>query len=273
MYQLKDLYFRLIHENKKCVTPTRELAYLAFSPTSDEVEFEYEGDNEKKEEKIEEEIQIDVPPPSDAMNIDTQATDHDEIYGSIQLDTQDNDVTMDEGYDENSKAANVVTLTPPQKDSTTSSAIPNPLTSEPGNFEDADLIPAFEEKQHDNISHQPIKANTLTSLIEEKSIVDSAVDLTVDDGIDDEADISTPSFTTVANIDSHQHQPPEVSEPTEQHFHTDSPALPSPPPERSTLNTVATTATTNSVPAIAKISPDQIENALEIGRQQDVTEY
>ncbi|KAG7749121.1 hypothetical protein KL911_005206 [Ogataea haglerorum] len=39
MYQLRDLYHKMIHENARCVQPTRELAYLAFSPISDEVEF------------------------------------------------------------------------------------------------------------------------------------------------------------------------------------------------------------------------------------------
>lgn len=48
MYQLRDLYYQLIHENDKCVTPSRELAYLAFSPISFEVEFESESDNENK---------------------------------------------------------------------------------------------------------------------------------------------------------------------------------------------------------------------------------
>lgn len=40
MYQLRDLYSQLIHDNERCVTPSRELAYLAFSPISFEVEFE-----------------------------------------------------------------------------------------------------------------------------------------------------------------------------------------------------------------------------------------
>ncbi|ESX00072.1 hypothetical protein KL918_005220 [Ogataea parapolymorpha] len=47
MYQLRDLYDKMIHENTRCVQPTRELAYLAFSPISDEVEFaEDTGDPE-----------------------------------------------------------------------------------------------------------------------------------------------------------------------------------------------------------------------------------
>lgn len=45
MYQLRDLYYQLIHENNRCVTPSRELAYLAFSPISFEVEFEEDTEN------------------------------------------------------------------------------------------------------------------------------------------------------------------------------------------------------------------------------------
>lgn len=58
MYQLRDLYFQLIHENDKCVTPSRELAYLAFSPISFEVEFESDSNevndsiNNPKPEKL-----------------------------------------------------------------------------------------------------------------------------------------------------------------------------------------------------------------------------
>ncbi|KAH3671263.1 hypothetical protein OGAPHI_000486 [Ogataea philodendri] len=48
MYQLRDLYDKLIHEDSRCVQPTRELAYLAFSPISDEVEF----DDGKKEDDV-----------------------------------------------------------------------------------------------------------------------------------------------------------------------------------------------------------------------------
>lgn len=49
MYQLRDLYYQLIHENDKCVTPSRELAYLAFSPISFEVEFENNNQEPEKE--------------------------------------------------------------------------------------------------------------------------------------------------------------------------------------------------------------------------------
>ncbi|QPG75237.1 hypothetical protein FOA43_002587 [Brettanomyces nanus] len=51
MYQLKDLYYNMMHENSRCVTPTKELAYLSFSPIGDEVEFEHPGDFKKSTER------------------------------------------------------------------------------------------------------------------------------------------------------------------------------------------------------------------------------
>lgn len=52
MYQLRDLYYQLIHENDRCVTPSRELAYLAFSPISFEVEFEEEKETSANEDSM-----------------------------------------------------------------------------------------------------------------------------------------------------------------------------------------------------------------------------
>lgn len=52
MYQLRDLYYQLIHENNRCVTPSRELAYLAFSPISFEVEFEEAEEKGEDEDEI-----------------------------------------------------------------------------------------------------------------------------------------------------------------------------------------------------------------------------
>ncbi|CCD23816.1 ubiquitin-specific protease UBP2 NDAI_0C01550 [Naumovozyma dairenensis CBS 421] len=40
IYQLRDLFYAMIYTNKRCVTPRRELAYLAFAPSNVEVEFE-----------------------------------------------------------------------------------------------------------------------------------------------------------------------------------------------------------------------------------------
>ena len=39
-YQLRDLFQKMIYSNNRCVTPTQELAYLAFAPSNIEVEFE-----------------------------------------------------------------------------------------------------------------------------------------------------------------------------------------------------------------------------------------
>ncbi|SCU85188.1 LAFA_0D14356g1_1 [Lachancea sp. 'fantastica'] len=40
VYQLRDLFTSMVHSRSKFVTPTRELAYLAFAPSNIEVEFE-----------------------------------------------------------------------------------------------------------------------------------------------------------------------------------------------------------------------------------------
>ncbi|SCU85847.1 LAME_0D03158g1_1 [Lachancea meyersii CBS 8951] len=40
VYQLRDLFSSMVHSSNKYVTPTKELAYLAFAPSNIEVEFE-----------------------------------------------------------------------------------------------------------------------------------------------------------------------------------------------------------------------------------------
>ncbi|EDO17315.1 hypothetical protein Kpol_1062p23 [Vanderwaltozyma polyspora DSM 70294] len=40
VYQLRDLFNEMIHSSSRCVTPTKELAYLAFAPSNVEVEFD-----------------------------------------------------------------------------------------------------------------------------------------------------------------------------------------------------------------------------------------
>ncbi|AGO13496.1 AaceriACL164Cp [[Ashbya] aceris (nom. inval.)] len=40
VYQLRSLFHEMVHSRERYVTPTRELAYLSFSPSSTEVEFE-----------------------------------------------------------------------------------------------------------------------------------------------------------------------------------------------------------------------------------------
>ena len=49
-YQLRDLFNSMIHSTSKCITPSYELAYLAFSPSNVKVEFE-EGEGEKEKDE------------------------------------------------------------------------------------------------------------------------------------------------------------------------------------------------------------------------------
>lgn len=78
MYQLRDLYYQLIHENDKCVTPSRELAYLAFSPISFEVEFE-DADNNENE----------VKNPNDFINIDSDNNSNEQLGLNEAVDGND----------------------------------------------------------------------------------------------------------------------------------------------------------------------------------------
>ena len=43
IYQLRNLFYAMVHSRERCVTPSKELAYLAFAPSNIEVEFEVEG--------------------------------------------------------------------------------------------------------------------------------------------------------------------------------------------------------------------------------------
>ncbi|CAI4051604.1 ubiquitin-specific protease UBP2 SKDI_15G2720 [Saccharomyces kudriavzevii IFO 1802] len=43
IYQLRNLFYAMVHSRERCVTPSKELAYLAFAPSNVEVEFEVEG--------------------------------------------------------------------------------------------------------------------------------------------------------------------------------------------------------------------------------------
>lgn len=44
IYQLRDLFYELIHTKNRCIQPTRELAFLAFLPSYLKVEFEKDGE-------------------------------------------------------------------------------------------------------------------------------------------------------------------------------------------------------------------------------------
>lgn len=75
MYQLRDLYHQLIHENNRCVTPSKELAYLAFSPISFEVEFEEDIKEENGEDNSEEDVKEDDGEDNSNIDADEIAND------------------------------------------------------------------------------------------------------------------------------------------------------------------------------------------------------
>jgi len=107
MYQLKNLYYTMIHANSRCVTPTRELAYLAFSPIESEVEFNYPSpDNSRDHNDDENADQI-----SDA-DVVLSELDHDETGSEVSDgkslekivtdgNSNEDNVKMDNGNTEN----------------------------------------------------------------------------------------------------------------------------------------------------------------------------
>lgn len=52
VYHLRDLFHDMIHTNSRCVTPSKELVYLAFAPSNIEVEFENECEGQGSTELI-----------------------------------------------------------------------------------------------------------------------------------------------------------------------------------------------------------------------------
>lgn len=52
IHQLRNLFYAMVHSRERCVTPSKELAYLAFAPSNVEVEFEVEGNKESNHATI-----------------------------------------------------------------------------------------------------------------------------------------------------------------------------------------------------------------------------
>ena len=50
VYQLRDLFNEMVYSSSRCVTPRKELAYLAFAPSNIEVEFEASNENMNESE-------------------------------------------------------------------------------------------------------------------------------------------------------------------------------------------------------------------------------
>lgn len=93
VYQLRDLFQAMIYSKERCVTPRKELAYLAFAPSNFEVEFEPTTVNAQHElSKIAESTNNDI-----LMYGPTNRSDNDQT-GPIELDSdsgnEDIDVSM-----------------------------------------------------------------------------------------------------------------------------------------------------------------------------------
>ncbi|AQZ11013.1 UBP2 (YOR124C) [Zygosaccharomyces parabailii] len=177
VYQLRDLFYSMIHAQERCVTPRKELAYLAFVPSGLGVEFELPRESQDNGNSLEKEKFINIdsepsPPPNDEPLL-------------IDLD------------DDNNGNSN----------------------------HDSDEIMV----ENDNNAADDIKANAKEKVGHQDIDVLMTDNLLPKDGAECHRDNS----------------PPNVAEQV---------------------------AIMNTSTRVAKISSDQLENALEMGRQQDVTE-
>ncbi|CEP60649.1 ubiquitin-specific protease UBP2 LALA0_S01e15786g [Lachancea lanzarotensis] len=96
VYQLRDLFTSMVHSRSKFVTPTRELAYLAFAPSNIEVEFEEtppakslsdEGDVaviDVSNESSEDVNMIQLTPPESEVEVEEEPADGDILLEDLQ---------------------------------------------------------------------------------------------------------------------------------------------------------------------------------------------
>ncbi|CAB4252035.1 similar to Saccharomyces cerevisiae YOR124C UBP2 Ubiquitin-specific protease that removes ubiquitin from ubiquitinated proteins [Maudiozyma barnettii] len=99
-YQLRDLFRNMIYTNSRCVTPTHELAYLAFAPSNVEVEFEITGvpiseENMKKNEKHDIQV-ISNSIAGSEEDIDEEKSPNDVTPNLIDMNDADYDMMKDE---------------------------------------------------------------------------------------------------------------------------------------------------------------------------------
>ncbi|KAG0664946.1 ubiquitin-specific protease ubp2 [Maudiozyma exigua] len=101
-YQLRDLFRNMIFSKERCVTPTHELAYLAFAPSNVEVEFEVtdklsvsDGTENKDndENKIDVTLDSSLQSPSDTVSNPIRLPSPPPL---IELDEPDVDMLKDE---------------------------------------------------------------------------------------------------------------------------------------------------------------------------------
>ncbi|KAK5962745.1 ubiquitin-specific protease UBP2 PWA37_005191 [Arxiozyma heterogenica] len=78
-YQLRDLFQKMIYSRNRCVTPTQELAYLAFAPSNVEVEFEMSSPDTIVQE-------------DDGVQVDYVETTDMEVDQFNPIDLQNNDI-------------------------------------------------------------------------------------------------------------------------------------------------------------------------------------
>lgn len=73
-YQLRDLFQKMIYSESRCVTPTQELAYLAFAPSNVEVEFATSSTKEDNKISNEDDVHIEYSEDNE-MEIDDLQTE------------------------------------------------------------------------------------------------------------------------------------------------------------------------------------------------------
>lgn len=109
VYQLRDLFYSMIHAQERCVTPRKELAYLAFVPTGLGVEFELPNESLGNENGVEKENFIDIdsepsPPPNDEpLLIDL---DDDDNNKNERINRKDDSIQNVDGTDNEEAAKN-----------------------------------------------------------------------------------------------------------------------------------------------------------------------
>lgn len=93
-YQLRDLFQKMIYSGSRCVTPTQELAYLAFAPSNVEVEFatsSHKIDEETSNDGVN--IEYNEEKGMEIDDLQTEAKNEDDIATKTPIGDVDNNVT------------------------------------------------------------------------------------------------------------------------------------------------------------------------------------
>ncbi|CCE63264.1 hypothetical protein TPHA_0E01710 [Tetrapisispora phaffii CBS 4417] len=70
VYQLRDLFSEMIYSHSRCVTPKKELAYLAFAPSNVEVEFDSEDGKSQRDNISTETVDVGADGKNDNLLVD-----------------------------------------------------------------------------------------------------------------------------------------------------------------------------------------------------------